>query len=299
VDEPRGHDDQRRSRPPRRPGRRRRRRRDGSGLALGSEVTIVEAVDRLLADEEPFAGEEVAQALTEQGIDVRTSVRATRVARGDDGTVRVDLGDAGSVSGDRLLVAVGRTPLTDDLGLETIGLQSGGWIEVDDTLRVAGHPWLYALGDVNAKVLLTHMGKYQARAAADRILGDEQARIEIDGALSPRVIFTDPQVAATGHTLASARVAGIPATAIDLRTSATAGASFHGRDTPGTTRFVLDTDRDVLVGATFVGPDVADFLQAATIAIVGEVPLSRLVHAIAPFPTRSELWLKFVEALGR
>jgi dihydrolipoamide dehydrogenase len=142
------------------------------------------------------------------------------------------------------------------------------------------------------------MGKYQARVAADRILGDEDARCEVPGPLSPRVIFTDPQVAAVGHTLQSALDAGIAAKHIDLATSGTAGASFHGRNAPGTTRFVVDSEREVLVGVTFVGPDVADFLHAATIAIAGEVPLKRLVHAIPPFPARSELWLKFIEAWG-
>ena len=265
--------------------------------SLGSVVTVVEALDRLLPREEPFAGEEVAESLRERGIDVRTGVRATRVERTDDGAVRVELGDGASVTGDRLLVAVGRKPLTDDLGLETVGVEPGQPIRVDDSLRVPGHEWLYAVGDVNGEALLTHMGKYQARVAADRILGDEQARIEVTGLLSPRVVFTDPQVAGTGHTLASALEAGIPAEAIDLPTASTAGASFYGRSAGGTTRF--DTERELLVGATFVGPEVADFLQAATIAIVGEVPIDRLVHAIAPFPARSELWLKFIEAYGR
>ncbi|MEJ7825280.1 MAG: NAD(P)/FAD-dependent oxidoreductase [Solirubrobacteraceae bacterium] len=266
--------------------------------SLGSEVVVVEALDSLLSREEPFAGEQVGDALRAAGVDVRTGVRAERVTRRDDGTVGVELGDGGSVDGDELLVAVGRRPLTDDLGLETVGLETGGWIEVDDALQVAGHDWLYAIGDVNAKALLTHMGKYQARIAADRILGDEQARVVVEGPLSPRVVFTDPQVAATGHTLASAREAQIAAEVVDLPTSGTAGASFHGRNAEGTTRFVVDAERDVLVGATFVGPDVADFVHAATIAIVGQVPLQRLAHAIAPFPARSELWLKFIEARG-
>jgi len=159
---------------------------------------------------------------------------------------------------------------------------------------VPGKSWLYAVGDVNGRSLLTHSGKYQARLAADHILGEEVAA-RGDGASAPRVVFTDPQVAAVGHTLSSAAEAGIAAEAIDLSTGGTAGASFHGRGAPGTTRFVVDTGRELLVGATFVGPDVADFLQAATIAVVGEVPLDTLAHAIAPFPTRSELWLKFIE----
>jgi len=267
--------------------------------SLGARVTVIEALDRLLAREEPFAGEQVAAALAERGIDVRTGARAMRVARGEDGATSVELDDGSVIGGDRLLVAVGRRPLTDELGLETIGLQPGASIEVDDTLRVSDHEWLYAVGDVNGRALLTHMGKYQARVATDRILGDGDARIQIEGPLSPRVVFTDPQVAATGHTLASALDAGISAEAYDLPTSATAGASFVGRNAAGTTRFVVDSEREVLVGVTFVGPEVADFLHAATIAIVGEVPMSRLVHAIPSFPARSELWLKFIEAYGR
>jgi pyruvate/2-oxoglutarate dehydrogenase complex dihydrolipoamide dehydrogenase (E3) component len=267
--------------------------------ALGAEVTIIEAGARLLAREEPFAAAEVSDALRGRGIEVLTGRRATRVGRDEHGRISVELGGAGSLYADRLLVAVGRRPRTDELGLETIGLKAGRSIEVDDTLRAAGHDWLYAIGDVNGRALLTHMGKYQARVASDRILGDDGARIEIDGVRAPRVIFTDPQVAASGHTLASALDAGIAAEAVDLPTSGTAGASFHGRNAPGTSRFVVDTERDVLVGATFVGPEVAESLHAATIAIVGEVTLSRLAHAIAPFPVRSELWLQFLEARGR
>ena len=133
--------------------------------SLGSRVTVIEAVDRLLSHEEPFAGEEVAQSLTERGIDIRIGVRATRATPCGDGAIRVDLDDGTAVSGDRLLVAVGRRPLTEDLGLETIGLEPGRSIDVDDTLRVPGHEWLYAVGDVNGQALLTHMGKYQARVA--------------------------------------------------------------------------------------------------------------------------------------
>jgi len=261
--------------------------------SLGSQVTVIEAQHQLLPREEPFAGDDLQAALERLGVDVRTGVRATQVSRdGDEVTVVLENGER--VSGDRLLVAIGRKPLTAGLGLETVDL-AGGYIEVDDQLRVPGHPWLYAIGDVNGRSLLTHSGKYQARIAADHILGEDAAAIS-DGPGAPRVIFTDPQIAAVGQTLTAALHAGIAAEAIDLPTSATAGASFYGRGAPGTTRFVVDTDREVLIGATFVGPEVADFLHAATIAIVGEVPLATLAHAIAPFPTRSELWLKFLEA---
>ncbi len=263
--------------------------------SLGSNVTVIEAEPQLLPREEAFAGAEVADGLRERGVQLQLGALATKVSRdGDEITVSLDSGD--TVSGDRLLVAIGRVPLTADIGLETVGLESGGYVEVDDTLRADGYDWLYAVGDVNGRSLLTHSGKYQARLAADHILGAEVIARH-DDAGAPRVIFTDPQVAAVGHTLAGARDAGTRhAVAIDLPTSGTAGASFYGRGAAGTTRFVVDAEREVLVGATFVGPDVADMLQAATIAIVGEVPLSTLAHAIAPFPTRSELWLKFIEA---
>lgn len=265
--------------------------------ALGAEVTLVEALDQLLPREEPFAGEEVRQALEAFGVQVHTGARATSVTDNGERT-DLTLEDGSRLSAERLLVAIGRRPLTDDLGLEAVGLAAGGYLEVDQQLRSPEVPWLYVVGDANGRSLLTHAGKYQARLAADHILGEDVAATH-DGVIAPRVVFSDPQVAAVGRTLAAARDAGITAVAIDLPTSGTAGASFYGRGASGTTRFVVDTEREVLVGATFVGPEVAEFLQAATIAIVGEVPLSALAHAIAPFPTRSELWLKFIEAYER
>jgi pyruvate/2-oxoglutarate dehydrogenase complex dihydrolipoamide dehydrogenase (E3) component len=265
--------------------------------SLGSQVTVIEALERLLPREESFAGELVREALEQLGVQVHAGVRADAVSR-DSEQIRVRLDDGREVLGDRVLVAIGRKPLTHNLGLETVGLPPGGYVEVDDHMRVIGAPALYAVGDVNGRSLLTHAGKYQARIAADHILG-EDAAATADGPIAPRVVFTDPQVAAVGLTLDAALNAGIAGDPIDLPTGGSAGANFYGRGAPGITRFVVDPERELLVGATFVGPEVADFLQAATIAIVGEVPLSRLAHAIAPFPTRSELWLKFIEAYER
>lgn len=221
--------------------------------------------------------------------------RRAASASGEGFQITIILDEGAMVTADRLLVAIGRTPLTDSLGLETVGLPPGGTIEVDDQMRVVGAPGLYAIGDVNGRSLLTHSGKYQARIAADHILGrSAPAWADVSGA--PRVVFTNPQVAAVGQTLSGALAADIDAIAVDLPTSGTAGASFYGRGAAGTTRFVVDRHRELLIGVTFVGPEIADFLQAPTAAIVGEVPLTRLAHAIAPFPTRSELWLKFLEA---
>jgi pyruvate/2-oxoglutarate dehydrogenase complex dihydrolipoamide dehydrogenase (E3) component len=264
--------------------------------SLGSEVALVEAMDRLLPNEEPFASEQVTDALREAGVDVHTGAEATAVG-GGNGEVTVELEGGASVAGEELLVAIGRRARIEGIGLETVGIAAQRWLEVDDQLRVDGSGWLYAVGDVNGRALLTHMGKYQARIAGDHILGKEVAATA-DKHGSPRVTFTDPQVAAVGHTLATAEQAGIEARAVDAPTSGTAGASFHGRNMPGTTRIVVDEERRVLVGATFVGPETADFLHAATIAVVGRVPLERLWHAVPCFPTRSEIWLKLMESYG-
>jgi pyruvate/2-oxoglutarate dehydrogenase complex dihydrolipoamide dehydrogenase (E3) component len=265
---------------------------------LGSQVTVIEAVDRLIAREEEFASEQVEKSLRERGVDVRTGVKAVAV-RAQEGDVEVELESGGSVRGDELLVAIGRSLNTAELGLETIGLEPGGPIEVDDSMRA--NDWLYAIGDVNGRALLTHMGKYQARIAADAILGVGGPCIALtaEGERSPRVIFTDPQVAAVGYTLAAAQEAGLNARAVDVPTQGNAGASFYGRDSsPGTARLVVDDDRGVAVGATFTGPEIAEFLHAATIAVIGEVPLERLFHAVPAFPTRSEVWLYLLEQLG-
>ena len=264
---------------------------------LGSSVAIVEAEPRLISREEEFAAEHVEAALRKHGVDVHLGARATKVSRGEK-LVRVELENGTAVEGDELLVAIGRVPHTHELGLQSIGLESGKPIEVDDRMRVSGHDWLYAVGDVNGRAPLTHQGKYQARIAADVILGSMTACAEQDGPLSPRVIFTDPSVAAVGHTLASAEKAGIKAVVTDHPTSAVAGGSFHGRNEDGLARLVIDERSNTVVGATFTGPDVFEMLHAATIAIVGEVPLDRLAHAVPVFPTRSEVWLRLLEKHG-
>jgi pyruvate/2-oxoglutarate dehydrogenase complex dihydrolipoamide dehydrogenase (E3) component len=265
--------------------------------SLGSQVTLIEATERILLREEPFAAEQVAAALAEAGVDVRMSTKATAVSR-SDGEIAVELEDGATVAGDELLVAVGRRTLSGDLGVDRLGLEPGEPIEVDDSLRVPGHEWLYVIGDANGRVVLTHMGKYQGRLAADRILGRDAA-LRSDGPLSPRVTFTDPQVAAVGHTEQSAREAGLNVRVVDVQTSGNAGGSFLGRGAPGTARMVVDEDRRVIVGATVTGAEVVDYVQPFTIAVVAEVPIERLWHAVPPFPTRSELWLRLLESYGR
>lgn len=263
---------------------------------LGTKVTLVEGAERLLGREEPFAGEEVAASLRDRhGVDVRTGALAQRVSAGGPG-VLVDLDDGSRVEAEEILVAVGRAPRSAGIGLESAGVElgEGGFVETDDRLRVGDRDWLYAIGDLNGRALFTHMGKYQAWVAAENVLGRDVEAVA-EGIGSPRVTFTDPQVAAAGMTLAQAEEAGVDARAIDVPTDGTAGASFYGKGTGGTTRLVVDESRTTIVGATFTGFETADLLHAATIAIVGAVRLDGLRHAIAAFPTRSEIWLKLIE----
>jgi pyruvate/2-oxoglutarate dehydrogenase complex dihydrolipoamide dehydrogenase (E3) component len=263
--------------------------------SLGSTVTLVEGGPRILAREEPFASDQVHESLEARGVTVITGAKATAVRR--NGAVTMELDGHGPVTGDEILVAVGRSINTRDIGLESVGLEPGRPVAVRDTMQSTEHDWLYAIGDANGRALLTHMGKYQGRIAADHILG-KPVELRSDGLLSPRVIFTDPQVAAVGHTEASARDAGLNIRVVEVGTGANAGGSFYGRNAPGTARIIVDEDRGLLAGATFTGPDIGESIHAATIAIVAEVPLDRLWHAVPSFPTRSELWLRLLESYG-
>ena len=277
--------------------------------SFGTEVTVI-ARSGLLRGIEPFAGEAVQKALTDAGAAVRTGVEVERVSRDDAGEVVLVLSDGSEVRAAEVLVATGRVPRTDDLGLESIGLEPGSWLDVDDTLRVRGVDWLYAVGDVNHRALLTHQGKYQGRAAGE-VIAARARSAEVDDApwgkhvatadhaAVPQVVFTDPEIAAVGHTEKSARDAGLSIRVIDYDLYWIAGASEVADDYQGRARAIVDEDRRVLVGATFVGQDVGEMLHAATIAIVGEVPIERLWHAVPSYPTISEVWLRWLEEYGR
>jgi pyruvate/2-oxoglutarate dehydrogenase complex dihydrolipoamide dehydrogenase (E3) component len=265
---------------------------------LGSQVTLIEGENRLIPREEEFACVQLTEALTELGVDICLGQRAEKVAE-RDGSVVVTTHDGREVEGDRLLVALGRTPATEELGLEDLGFEAGKPVAVDAYCRAHGSEWLYAVGDINGRALFTHMGKYQARIAAAHLLGHDHALSHgADGPLSPRVIFTEPQVAAVGHTTATARAAGLTVQVVEAETSGNAGGSFYGRGATGTSRLLIDRERRLVVGATITGAEVADMLHAATIAIVGEIPLERLRHAVPSFPTRSEIWLNLLAKAG-
>ncbi|WP_433729164.1 dihydrolipoyl dehydrogenase family protein [Actinoplanes sp. CA-051413] len=284
--------------------------------SLGSAVTVL-ARDGVLPQAEPFAGELVTTSLRDAGVSVRPGAEAASVTRDSNGTVRLTLTDGEQVEADELLVAVGRTPNTLDIGLDRIGLKPGAWLTVDDTLRVlgadgtpAGDGWLYAAGDVNHRALLTHQGKYQARAAGDVIVARAKGEPVQDGPWGrhvataderavPQVVFTDPEVASVGLTAAAAEAAGLRIRVVDYDLAAVAGSALHADGYTGHARLVVDEDRQVIAGCTLAGPDVAELLHAATIAVVGEVPLDRLWHAVPAYPTVSEVWLRLLEAYGR
>ncbi|MBI5160967.1 MAG: NAD(P)/FAD-dependent oxidoreductase [Micrococcales bacterium] len=276
--------------------------------SLGSRVTMIVRGGALLRGMEPFAADLVRSALEERGVTILDDELASASRAG--GRATLSLTSGATVVAEQVLVAIGRTPRTGDLGLEHAGLTPGDWLEVDDTLRVRGVDWLYGVGDVNHRALLTHQGKYQARAAGDAIAARAAGRpldtvpfgvhvATADHEMVPQVTFTNPEIASVGFTEASARKAGRRIRVLDYDLSGVAGASTVSDDYVGRARAIVDEDRGVLIGATFCGPEVGEMLQSATIAIVGEVPLHRLWHAVPAYPTLSEVWLRFLEAYGR
>ncbi|TFD72600.1 dihydrolipoyl dehydrogenase family protein [Cryobacterium gelidum] len=283
--------------------------------SLGSSVTVI-ARSALLGGQEPFAGELVTAALRENGVTVLVGPSTTKAHRDTDGTVILSLDDGTTVASDTVLVAIGRLPRTHDLGLDTVGLDADDWLAVDDTLLVQGDSpalagdWLYATGDVNHRALLTHQGKYQARAAGDAIVARAAGSpvddapwgahvATADHAAVPQVTFTDPEVASVGLTAAAAVKAGFRIRILDYDLGNLGGAAVLAVGYVGKARAVIDLDREVILGATFVGQDVAELLHSATVAIVGEVPINRLWHAVPSYPTLSEVWLRLLEAYGR
>ena len=276
------------------------------GLGAG-EVTLLVRGGGLLERMETFAGELVRESLEEMGVSVRLRTSSVAVRReSPSGPVRVELDDGGAVEADEVLVAAGRTFATYDLGLDSVGLEPGKPVQVDDALRAAGVDggWLYAVGDVNGRNLLTHMGKYQARIAADVILaaagrGDNgDRRATSDERCVPQVVFTDPQVGSAGLTEAQARDAGLNVRAVEYDMGSVSGAALLADGYRGRAKLVVDEDRRIVVGVTFVGQDVSELVHSATVAIAGEVLLERLWHAVPAFPTISEVWLRLLEEYG-
>ncbi|WP_019137634.1 dihydrolipoyl dehydrogenase family protein [Cellulomonas massiliensis] len=290
---------------------------------LGTQVTLVVRGGRLLGGAEAFAGEAVLASLRGLGVRVLLEADAEEFRRGDDGVevrVRTATGQEQHVV-DQVLVATGRRPRTRALGLESVGLEPGAPVEVDDALAATGvdDGWLFAVGDVTGRTGTTHQGKYDARVAGDVVAArfgtatepgqpdaDQERtaadwsryRATADRRSVPQVVFSRPEVAWVGLTEQAARDAALEVRVLDYDLANLAGASVLSPDYAGRGRLVVDAARDVVVGATFVGPEVAELLHAATIAVVGEVPLQRLWHAVPSYPTLSEVWLRFLEVAG-
>ena len=249
---------------------------------LGASVTLLVRDARLLPEMEPFVGEVVARGLVEAGVDIRTGVTVTGLSRpGGTGPVTLLLDDGGELEADEVLFAIGRVPLTDDIGLETVGLTPGSWLEVDETCRVRAIDdcWLYAMGDVDHHARLTHQGKYQARIAGAAVAARAAGR-PLDNApwgayaatadfhAVPQVFFCDPEAAAVGLSAGRAERAGHRVRAVDVDLSQVDGAL----------------------------PGVAELLHSATVAVTGQAPVDRLWHAVPCFPSISEVWLRLLEA---
>ncbi|WP_433462669.1 dihydrolipoyl dehydrogenase family protein [Spirillospora sp. CA-128828] len=281
---------------------------------LGAEVTLVHRGERLLARNEPFAGDLVGEELRESGVRLRLGRTMSQVKRSDirdtgegrvhGGEVSVTLDDGTAVVADEVVVATGRTPNTGDIGLETVGLSPGGYLDVDDQQGVRGidGTWLYAIGDVCGRALLTHMGKYQARIAGEVIAARAAGSADLPSAAAghvgaPQVVFTSPEVGSAGLTERQAREAGLDVEVVEYDLGALAGTYVMRADYRGRAKLVVDRAADVLVGATFAGAGIADLVHSATVAIVGRVPLSTLWHVVPSYPTASEIWLRLLETL--
>ena len=245
----------------------------------GAEVVLVEGSDRLLPREAPSVGEAVAEALRGDGIELRLGEHASS-ASFDDGKYVLSFGEGDEVSGDKLLVATGRKPRLDGLGLDAVGITPGKQgVEVDERLRAGDGVW--AIGDATGIMPFTHVGKYQARVAARDMLG-KPARADYRAV--PRVIFCDPQVAAVGSSegaaTGTAQLSGVARTSTYTRQYA---------EKPGFLTLVSDGSK--LVGAYAVGPEAGEWIQQATLAVRAEIPLDVLRDTIQPFPTFSEAYL--------
>ena len=292
------------------------------GLGV-EELTIVQPGTALVGRNEPFVSDLLVSSFEAAGVTVRLGRRVEAVARPEvndagyghvhGGEVSVTLDDGTVLVCDEVVAAVGRTAATRDLGLETVGVDtssSHGYVPVDDHLTATGvdGDWLYAVGDVNGRILLTHMGKYQARLcgeviaarAAGRPLDDADFNTYTDIAsvtAVPQVTFTDPEVGSAGLTEAAARQAGIDVETAEYDLAWVAGSSLVRDDYVGRAKIVVDKASDTLVGATFVGTGIAELVHSATTAIVGKVPVAALWHTVPSYPTVSEIWLRLLETL--
>lgn len=286
--------------------------------AVGSKVTLVTPTAEVLPTVEPEAAKLVRENLEKHGVQVKLAVRAQKVTKEGANRLTVELSNGEKITGSVLLNATGRRPRTYDFGLETIGLVGEGRaLETNSSLAVSvpqsTQPWLYAVGDVNGLGPTTHMGVYQARIASNAILSAIRAQslpVKLDAlrgvgvtemthskSTFPQVIFTEPNIAAVGHTLASAKAAGLKVRTADSDFSIP-GAWLYGDGQPGWARWVIEEETEKLVGATFCAVEGSEFLNSSQVAIMQGLSLKDMVHVVPPFPTRGEIWTYLLNAAG-
>jgi pyruvate/2-oxoglutarate dehydrogenase complex dihydrolipoamide dehydrogenase (E3) component len=253
---------------------------------LGARTTLVEGAPRLLAREDPKVSDLLAGLFRDEDIDVRTGTQAVRVEAGGEG-VRVHLEGGEAVEGERLVLAVGRTPRTEDIGLETVGIEpgAGGAIAVDDQCRAGENLW--AVGDVTGVAPFTHVASYQAAVAADTILG---RRRTADYRAVPRVVFTDPEVAGVGLTETQAAERDLDVVTIDGDLADLDRTETYGRDLRGAFQIVAARDDEVVVGAWAVGPLASEWMHPMALAVKARVSLDTLRDSMAQFPSFAEAW---------
>lgn len=292
--------------------------------SFGASVTLLVRDSRLLRNVPDFASAAVLEGLRSVGVTVDLSTSPTSVRRPEaraTGYGRIHGGPVSITTSpsengveqrrefDEVLAATGRAPSTHDLGLDTVGLEdlsaTHGYIPVDDSMRVVGvdGAWLFAVGDVNGRVLLTHQGKYQARVCGDVIAatsrgvrphGPRYAATSDHNAV-PQVIFTQPEIASVGRSEDELRESGFDVRRVGV-SMAVAGTSVQRDDDPGSAEMLLDAGTGRVLAATFVGPGASAQLHPATVAVSAGLTTEQLWHAVPAYPTPSEVWLRLCEA---
>ena len=255
---------------------------------FGVDVTLVESGPQLVGKEEASIAEALATVLRGEGIDVRLGVEVQRAELTAAGLARVHLSDGSKVEAARVLLAVGRQPTTDGLGLDQLGIElgDGGEVQVDDHCRVEGQQHVWAAGDVTGIAPYTHTANYQARILAANLLGGDRSA---DYRAIPRAVYTDPAVASVGMDADTAKEQGIDAITAVLDLAQVARTATEGND-GGRLVLTADRARGVLIGAAAIGPKADEWLSEATLAIRAEVPLSVLTDVVHAFPTFGEAY---------
>lgn len=286
--------------------------------AVGSKVTVITPKAEILPTVEREAAEIVRESLTRSGVSVKLSLRASKVERHAANSLSVEMSNGETINGSVLLNTTGRRPRTHDFGLETVGLAGDGKpLKTDAAFAVSvpdsADTWLYAIGDVNGLAATTHMGVYQARIASNAILSSlkgqqlfSQLKLPVGFSVTesksfdrtfPQVIFTEPNIAAVGHTVASAEASGLKVRMADSDFSIP-GAWLYGDSQPGWARWVVEKETERLVGATLCAVEGSEFLNASQVVIMQGMSLKEMVHVVPPFPTRGEIWTYLLDAAG-